>query len=98
MLIAKTACHPGRKLGLKDLLCATYLLKGRVEMATKSVLKNIMIKDRRSASFLVSALENASGKKSKDVVLSRTYSELGRDEIRNIFGEKDYRVQSGKSN
>ena len=41
-------------------------------MATKSVLKNIMIKDRRSAHNLVKALEHASGKQSRDVTISRT--------------------------
>ncbi len=61
-------------------------------MATKSVLKTILIKDRRSASSLVTALENASGKKSKDVTVSRTCRELGREEIKNIFGEKNGRV------
>lgn len=61
-------------------------------MATKSVLKTILIKDRRSADSLVTALENASGKKSKDVTVSRTCRELGREEIQKIFGEKNGRV------
>lgn len=66
-------------------------------MATKSILKNVMIKDRHSARRLVSALENASGKSEKKVTLSRTYSEMGRDEIRAVFGDKDDGIQLGKS-
>lgn len=65
-------------------------------MATKSVLKNVMIKDRRSAHRLVSALENAKNKSEKKVILSRTCSEMGRDEIRAVFGDKNDRVQLGK--
>lgn len=66
-------------------------------MATKSVLKTVLIKDRRSASSLVAALENACGKKSKEVIISRTCSELGRDEIKRFFGETNDGVQSSKS-
>ena len=63
-------------------------------MATKSVLKTVLIKDRRTASSLVSALENASGKKAKEVVISRTCSELGREEIKKLFGEKNDGVRT----
>jgi len=57
-------------------------------LATKSVLKSILIKDRRSANSLVAALENASGKKSKEVTISQTCRELGTEEIKSMFGEK----------
>lgn len=40
-------------------------------MATKSFLKNIVIKDRKSASTFIDALENAEGKKKKDVKLDK---------------------------
>ena len=62
------------------------------KMATKSVLKNIMIKDRRSAHNLVKALEHASGKQSKDVTISRTCKEMNKDDIRKMFGGNDGRV------
>lgn len=65
-------------------------------MATKSVLKNVMIKDPRAAYRLASALENASGKSEKKVTISRTYSEMGRDEIRAVFGDKNDGIQPGK--
>lgn len=56
-------------------------------MATKSFTKNIDIRDKKLGKSLVSALENASNKKSKDVSLSRTYSEASNDTIRKIFGK-----------
>lgn len=55
-------------------------------MATKSILKTIHIKDRKAASALVCALENAKGKHSRDVVMSRSYSEASRSDIRKMFG------------
>ena len=57
-------------------------------MATKSILKSINIKDRKSARSLVNALENASGKHAKDVVRSRSFSDASREDIRKMFGEK----------
>ena len=41
-------------------------------MATKSILKNVDIKDKKLGKSLVIALENAAGKHSKEVTLSRT--------------------------
>lgn len=67
---------------------ALYYKKGWCKLATKSVLKIILIKDRRSANSLVAALENASGKKSKEVTISQTCRELGTEEIKSMFGEK----------
>ena len=58
---------------------------GDVNMATKSVLKAIHIKDRRAAAALVSALEHAKGKSEKDVKMSRSYSEASKEEIRSMF-------------
>lgn len=54
-------------------------------MATKSVLKTIHIKKRRSAISLVRALENASGKASKDVQFQRGYSVASKEEIQKMF-------------
>jgi iron(III) transport system ATP-binding protein len=56
-------------------------------MATKSIYKNVIIKDARLSRNLVSALENAKKKQSKDVRLSKTCHELKRDQIKGIFGE-----------
>lgn len=56
-------------------------------MATKSILKNIDIKQKNLGRSLVVALENASGKTSKDVKLSRTYKDIRGDKIKEIFGD-----------
>lgn len=57
-------------------------------MATKSILKTINIKDKKTALSLVNALENASGKSSKPVVNSRSFSDVNRDDLRLMFGRK----------
>lgn len=56
-------------------------------MATKSVLKNVNIKNRASALSLVNALENAKGKHAQRVKKTRTFSDASRDEIRKMFGD-----------
>ena len=61
-------------------------------MATKSILKNVHIKDFRSAKSLVRALENANGKRSQEVVMSRACKELDKSEIEKIFGGSNGRV------
>jgi len=55
-------------------------------MATKSILKNVDIKDRKLARSFIYALEKAQSKKSKEVHLSRTCSEATGDEIKKLFG------------
>ena len=57
-------------------------------MATKSVLKTIYIKRAKPAHALISALENASGKKLRDVVISRPCATLGKDEVKKMFGRE----------
>lgn len=54
-------------------------------MATKSVLKNVDLKTRKSATALVNALENAKGKSAQPVVKQRTFSDASREEIRKMF-------------
>jgi len=56
-------------------------------MATKSILKNVDIKERRLGKSLVVALEQASNKSSKDVTLSRTYSDVRGEKIKEIFNK-----------
>lgn len=57
-------------------------------MATKSILKNVDIKDPKLGKSLVVALESASGKKAKNVILSRTYSDVHGEKLKEIFGKK----------
>lgn len=54
-------------------------------MATKSILKNVDIKDKKLGKSLVIALENAAGKHSKEVTLSRTYEDVRGEKLRSIL-------------
>jgi hypothetical protein len=54
-------------------------------MATKSILKTIVIKDERPARRFLSAMENSKGKKSEPIKQSRPYSYANADEIRAMF-------------
>ena len=56
-------------------------------MATKSFLKNISIKNRKSANSFISALENAEKKGKKKVVVNTKVKEI-KDEktIKEMFG------------
>ena len=56
-------------------------------MATKSILKNVDIKDKKFGKALVVALESAAGKHSKDVQLSRTYEDVKGDKLRRVFNK-----------
>ena len=55
-------------------------------MATKSILKNISIKDKKNASSFISALENAKGKKSINVIDTKKCIEASSEQMRKIFG------------
>lgn len=59
-----------------------------IYMATKSFLKNIVIKDRKSAERFISALENAENKKSKKVKINKMLEDVTDSErIRKIFSK-----------
>ena len=54
-------------------------------MATKSILKNVDIKDKKLGKSLVIALENAAGKHIKEVQLSRRYEDVHGEKLRSIL-------------
>ena len=56
-------------------------------MATKSIIKNVDIKEKRQGKILVRALEKAEGKKVQEVTLSRMYEDVKGDKIRRILGK-----------
>ncbi len=56
-------------------------------MATKSILKNVDIKDKKLGKALILALENAAEKESKEVELSRTYEDAKGEKLRSIFNK-----------
>lgn len=59
-----------------------------VNMATKSFLKDIVIKNRESANRFINALEKAENKKSKDVRIDKKVENITDEErIRKIFSE-----------
>lgn len=57
-------------------------------MATKSIYKDIRIKDRALCRNFVSALEHAEGKSSKKVILSKKVTTIRGDKIKEIFDNK----------
>ena len=54
-------------------------------MATKSILKEVRFKDRKLCSGFAAALENAKGKKSKEITLSRTCVTVPKNKIKDFF-------------
>lgn len=57
-------------------------------MATKSFLKEIVIKDKKSAENFISALENAENKKAKKVKINKvTENVTDSEKIKEIFSE-----------
>lgn len=57
-------------------------------MATKSILKSIVIKDKKSSSSLINALESAEGKHAKEVSFSRAVRNADDEMIKKMFGDK----------
>ena len=55
-------------------------------MATKSITKEIHVKDRQMGRSLVLALENAERKKGDDVVFKKSVKIVRKDEIKKLFG------------
>lgn len=56
-------------------------------MATKSILKNIKIRDKQLAHTFVSALSEAESRKYKPAQLTRECKELTGDNIKEFFGK-----------
>lgn len=57
-------------------------------MATKSFLKNIVIKDRKSAERFINALERAENKKCKKVKIDKMVEDVtDGEQIRKIFSK-----------
>ena len=57
-------------------------------MATKSIYKNINIKDKKPGRALVTALENAKEFKGKEVVLTKKCQKIKKDQLKEFFGDK----------
>ena len=57
-------------------------------MATKSFLKEIIIKDKKSAENFINALENSENKKAKKVKINKLVEDItDKERIRKIFSK-----------
>lgn len=54
-------------------------------MATKSVLKSVNLRTRKSATALVMALEQAKARKTRPVKSQNVFADASREEIRSMF-------------
>ena len=58
-------------------------------MATKSFLKNIELRDKKSVERFVRALENAEKFQGKKIILDKQVEYARGEELKKIFGEDD---------
>lgn len=58
-------------------------------MATESMLKSVVIKDRRTCIKFLKALECSKAAKTKPVVMQRRVSDMTREQVQKIFGAKN---------
>ena len=56
-------------------------------MATNSIMRRIVVKDKRFGRQLLNALENASRVKSKEVHLTKKHREVKGEQIKDLFGK-----------
>ena len=59
---------------------------GVVIVATKSITKQVYIKDKNNIQKLAGALDNAKNKISQPVVLNRMPNDIKKEDIKNFFG------------
>ena len=57
-------------------------------MATKSFLKNISLRGQQQSKEFIRALEKSKATKEKEVEFSRPVSDMSREEVQKIFGDK----------
>lgn len=58
-------------------------------MATKSILKNIHITDRKKAAKLVNAMERAERQKPRRVMFGKSVDVVERDEVKLLFADRE---------
>ena len=57
-------------------------------MATKSIFKDVVVRDKDFGKRLARALEDAKGKKAKDVTISKMVREPKGEELKKLFGSE----------
>lgn len=60
-------------------------------MATKSIIKTIVIKEKHAARVFADALNKAEKIKSKPVTISKTVKSIDKSKIKEMFSDYDYR-------
>ena len=73
--------------GFKELLEG-----GAAHLATKSILKTVHIKEKKSAVALINALENSKTRAHREVELTRPYSDASLTDIKKMFGAQNDRI------
>ena len=58
-------------------------------MATESMLKSVVIKDKKTCQKFLHALEHSKETKVEPVIMQRTVSDMTREQIQKIFGAKN---------
>ena len=56
-------------------------------MATKSIYKNVSLKNKTLTRGLILALENAMNKQEKEVQISKSVKEIKGNDLKKIFGD-----------
>lgn len=56
-------------------------------MATKSIYNNVNVKDKNLCKSLILALENAQGKVSKPIVMTKKVRSIEKEKIKGLFSE-----------
>lgn len=57
-------------------------------MATKSFLRNVNLRGTKQCQSFIRALEQSKSSSKKQVTYSRTVTDLDKEQIKQIFGEK----------
>ena len=58
-------------------------------MATKSIYKNVRVRDKNLGRSLANALENSRESKAPKVIFQRTPQHVSKDDIKKFFGKAD---------
>lgn len=74
--------------GASPLVYSLHRAEWGDSMATKSIFKNIVISDNKTAGRLLCALEKSGNSKKKEVVLTKKCQTITGEKIKEMFGDK----------
>lgn len=58
-------------------------------MATKSIFKTVNVRNASLSRRLLNALEQAKDFSEKETKMSKSYTSIGKDDVKKLFGEED---------